>query len=890
MPNNPSNLPDTATFATWFKLAGLDAPVESVENPLPLFRDCLRQGNATLTEHFEDGVSADILISARSWLVDQVLKRAWDRFMGEANDTLSLVAVGGYGRGELMPASDVDLLLLLPDADDGQYNRRIEELLTFLWDIGLEVGHSVRTVRDCVEQSLADITVATNLMEARLLTGSAGLFRRMQASTSPPDVWNSRDFFEVKLEEQRSRHRKYHDTVGRLEPNIKSGPGGLRDIQMIAWVANRHFGTGSLDELVERGFLTPVEFQALIEGRNHLWQIRFALHALTGRGEDRLLFDYQRTLAGRFGFEDDSKRLGVEAFMKQYYRSIMELSRLNEMLLQLFREEILYPEGLGEPVTLNKRFQSRNGFLEVSNPQVFDNYPYALLEMFLLLEENPGLKGVRADTIRLVREHTHLIDKSFRNDIRARSLFMEIIRQPHGITHELRRMNIYGVLAAYLPAFGQIAGLMQYDLFHIYTVDEHILFVVRNLRRFTVPESAGEFPLCTHVIGTLPKPELLYLAGLFHDIAKGRGGDHSELGGKDTREFCLRHDLSIYDTDLVVWLVNQHLLMSTTAQREDISDPYIVNRFAKAVGNTVQLDYLYLLTVADIRATNPELWNDWKDSLLKQLYHNTRRTLLRGLQDPMERSEHIQQVQETAAELLEEPAASYAELWTQLGNDYFLRHLPWQVAHHTRLIKNNPMDNLVDIQSVTERGGTEILIYAADTEGLFSRITAVLSQQGLNVVDAGIITTKDNHILDTFHVLEESGDIVEGERRIDEIQSALLKEINATDRGKWHISRRQPRQYKHFPIKTHINFTLDEHEQRTIMELITADQPGLLSRVGRAFADCEVKLQNAKIATFGARAEDIYCITDKNDQPLSKPEQFECLEKNILKYLDTGTG
>jgi [protein-PII] uridylyltransferase len=433
MLNNPSNLPDTTTFAAWFKLAELDASVESAENPLSLFRDCLRQGNTTLTEHFKDGVSADILISARSWLVDQALKRAWDRFMGEASDSLSLVAVGGYGRGELMPASDVDLLLLLPDADDGQYNRRIEELLTFLWDIGLEVGHSVRTVQDCVEQSLADITVATNLMEARLLAGSAGLFRRMQTSTSPPDVWNSRDFFEVKLEEQRARHRKYHDSASNLEPNIKGGPGGLRDIQMIAWVANRHFGTGSLDELVERGFLTPAEYQTLIEGRNHLWQIRFALHALTGRGEDRLLFDYQRTLASTFGFEDDSKRLGVEAFMKQYYCTIMELNRLNEMLLQLFHEEILYPEGLGEAVILNRRFQSRNGFLEVSDTRVFKNYPYALLEMFLLLEENPGLKGVRADTIRLVREHTHLIDKGFRNDIRSRSLFMEMLPQPvHG--------------------------------------------------------------------------------------------------------------------------------------------------------------------------------------------------------------------------------------------------------------------------------------------------------------------------------------------------------------------------------------------------------------------------------------------------------------------------
>jgi [protein-PII] uridylyltransferase len=887
MPNNPPNTQDNATFASWFNLAALDAATGTTENPLPLFRDCLRRGNATLIEHFADGVSADILISARSWLVDQVLMRAWNRFTGKAYNTLALVAVGGYGRGELMPGSDVDLLLLLPDADNGQYNQVIEDLLTFLWDIGLEVGHSVRTVKDCVEQSLADITVVTNLMEARLLSGSAELFRRMQEGTGPSQIWNSRDFFEVKLEEQHTRHRKYHDTSSKLEPNIKGGPGGLRDIQMIAWVANRHFGTDSLDELVERSFLTPKEYQTLIEGRNHLWQIRFALHALTGRGEDRLLFDYQRTLASTFGFEDDSNRLGVEAFMKQYYRTIMELKRLNEMLLQLFHEEILHPEGPGEPVTLNNRFQSRNDFLEVSNPHVFRHYPFALLEIFLLLEENRDLKGVRADTIRLVRGHTHLIDEEFRRDIRSRSLFMEILRQPHGLTHELRRMNIYGVLAAYLPAFGRIVGLMQYDLFHIYTVDEHILFVVRNLRRFTLPELAHEFPLCHHVIGTLPKPELLYLAGLLHDIAKGRGGDHSELGGEVAREFCLQHDLSNYDTDLVVWLVNQHLLMSSTAQREDISDPYVVNRFAKAVGNTVQLDYLYLLTVADIRGTNPELWNSWKDSLLKQLYHNTRRALQRGLQDPMERSEHIQQVQETAAELLKEPAASYAELWTQLGDEYFLRHLPWQVAHHTRLIKNNPSDNLVDIQSIPERGGTEILIYATDTRGLFSRITAVLDQQGLNVVDAGIITTRDNHILDTFHVLEESGGMVSGDLRINEIQTALLKEIDSTGRDEWHISRRPPRQYKHFPIKTHIYFKLDEHDQRTVMELITADRPGLLSRVGRAFADCEVKLLNAKIVTLGSRAEDVYFITDHNDQPLSKPEQFECLEKTLRKYLDT---
>ncbi|MGB5441094.1 MAG: [protein-PII] uridylyltransferase [Gammaproteobacteria bacterium] len=889
MPNNLSELPAAATFPAWFGLAALDAGLASGDKPLPLFRECLQEGNTTLIRHFEDATSADLLISARSWLVDQVLMRTWERFMGSAGDSLALVAVGGYGRGELMPGSDIDLQILLPDGDSGQHNPAIEALVTFLWDIGLEVGHSVRTIEDCIEQSLADITVATNLMEARLLAGSAELFQRMQQSTSPPDVWNSRDFFEVKLEEQRTRHHRFHDTAAKLEPNVKEGPGGLRDIQMIAWIAKRHLGTGLLDELVEHGCLTTEEYQSLVAGRNYLWQIRFALHALTGRGEDRLMFDYQRTLAKTFGFEDNDTRLGVEAFMKQYYCTIMELKRLNEMLMQMFHEKILYPEGPGQPRILNRRFQSRNNFLEVSDPQVFRHYPFALLEMFLLLEQNPELEGVRADTIRLIREHIYLIDEKFRSDIRCRSLFMEIIRQPHGITRELRRMNSYGVLAAYLPAFNHIVGLMQYDLFHIYTVDEHILFVVRNLRRFINPEYAYEFPLCHHVIGTLPKPELLCLAGLFHDIAKGRGGDHSNLGGAYARDFCQRHDLSNYDTELVVWLVNQHLLMSSTAQREDISDPLVVNRFAKVVDNPVRLDYLYLLTVADIRATNPELWNSWKDSLLKQLYHNTRGAIQLGLKDPVERSEYIRQNQEAAAVLLHEPAESYAELWKQLGDEYFFRSLPWQIAHHTRLITHNPGDNLVELQSIAERGGTEVFIYAVHADDLFSRVTAVLNQQGLNVVSAVIISTKDGHILATFHVLEESGDMVEGRLRTSEIETALLREINTTTRGEWHISRRTPRQYRHFPIKTHISFKTDEHDQHTIMELITADRPGLLSLVGRAFAECKIKLLNARIVTFGSRAEDIYYITDQNDRPLGKPEQFERLEQAITKHLEART-
>jgi [protein-PII] uridylyltransferase len=882
-------------YESWFGTFALDAGLAAGESPLPLFRQFLNQSHAALKQKFEHGIGAPLLIKARSWLVDRLLIRAWRRFMAEDGQTAALVAVGGYGRSELMPGSDIDLLVLLPDTAHERLNPKLEALLVFLWDIGLEVGHSVRSVGDCIEQSLADVTVATNLMEARLLAGSEDLYARMHASVSPDRIWNSRDFFETKRREQRNRHRKYHDTAYKLEPNVKESPGGLRDIQMIAWVANRHFGTASLEDLVKRGFLTQAEYDVLVEGRNLLWEIRFALHILTGRGEDRLLFDYQRTIAEQFGYRDEDDQLGVEIFMKQYYRTVMDLSRLNEMLLQLFQEEILFTDVPAEIIPLNKRFQARNGFIGIAHSGVFVNYPFALLEIFLLLEQNPHLKGVRADTIRAIRAHRHLIDDKFRNDIRSRSLFMEILRQPHGVTHGLRRMNVYGVLAAYLPAFGRIVGLMQYDLFHIYTVDEHILFVVRNLRRFTVPRLANEFPLCSHIIATLPKPELLYLAGLFHDIAKGRKGDHSDLGSAEAREFCVRHHLSDYDTDLLEWLVARHLLMSATAQREDISDPAVINRFARTVGDPVRLDYLYLLTVADIRATNPELWTTWKDALLRQLYYNTRRALQRGLQDPLERSEHIQQIQSEARRLLASITADAGRrdaIWETLGEEYFLRHTSDQVAWHTQLIEESAAGEncIVAIQPSTERGSTEVFIYAKVMDELFTLITAVLDQLGLNVVDAGIITTRDGHVLNTFHLLEASGQPVESDRRTEEIRAALVDEITRGDRRVWHVSRRTPHRYKHFPIKTHIAFKPDELDHRTVMELITPDHPGLLSQVGRAFTECGVRLLNAKIATLGSRAEDIFYITDRNNQPLEDSQQYECLEKSLRKHLGADAG
>jgi len=609
-----------------------DATLAQANNPVAVMRDALKTAQQQIKDAFLHGTPVAELVHRRAQIIDDLLRNIWRQTMPGDNHDIALVAVGGYGRGELHPGSDIDLQILVRPEGRDALRAPIEKFVIYLWDVGLEMGHSVRTVAECAEEAAKDITVVTNLMECRWLAGSTALFEAMRTAVGPDHIWPSPRFFQAKLLEQVSRHHKYHDTAYNLEPNIKEGPGGLRDIQIIAWVAKRHFGAKALDELVQHHFLTTAEYDALAEGQDFLWRIRFVLHSLTGRREDSLLFDYQRTLAEQFGYRDGGPSLAVEQFMKRYYRTVMELSRLNEMLLQLFEEAILYVSDPGVPTVINKRFQSRKGFIEVRDEGVFRRYPFAMLEMFLLLQQHPDLKGVRATTIRLLRNHTHLIDDKFRNDLRHRSLFMEILRQPQGVTEQLKRMNRYGVLAAYLPAFGHIVGMMQYDLFHVYTVDEHTLTVVRNLRRFSHTEFAREFPLCSEIMQNhIPKPEILTLAALFHDIAKGRGGDHSELGEQESLDFCLHHGMSLYDARLVAWLVRNHLIMSMTSQRKDISDPEIITEFAMTVRSPQHLNYLYLLTVADIRGTNPDLWNSWKDTLLLELYTATMRVLRRGL-------------------------------------------------------------------------------------------------------------------------------------------------------------------------------------------------------------------------------------------------------------------
>ncbi|HHA18877.1 MAG TPA: [protein-PII] uridylyltransferase, partial [Methylophaga sp.] len=666
---------------------------------------------------------------------------------------------------------------------------------------------------------------------------------------SPEHLWPTKDFTEAKIEEKNKRYLKFNETAYNLEPNIKEGPGGLRDIQIIGWVAKRHFNVDSLKELVGHNFLTHQEYEQLEQGQNFLWKIRFALHILCKRHEERLLFDHQRELAEQFGYSDAEGQLAVEQFMGEYYQTVMELERLNEMLLQYFQEVLIYDDTASRPEKINRRFISYKGYIAAANKDIFKHYPFALLEIFLLLCQNPHLKGVRASTIRLIRAHSYLIDMSFRDDLRCRALFMEIMRQPFGITHEMRRMNRYGILAAYIPAFKQIVGQMQHDLYHAYTVDEHTLKVLRNSRRLFVEKHKDELPLASHIAKTLAKPELLYLAALFHDIAKGRGGQHEVFGAIDAEQFCLLHNLSHNDTRLVTWLVRNHLIMSMTAQRKDINDPAIIHEFALLVGDIDHLDYLYLLTTSDIRATSPKVWNSWKASLLSQLYDYTKHALHQGLESPQQQEELINHNKQIALKDLTTLQCSKEDvltLWKTLPDDYFIKlqaeEITWQTQAIVETEINDKNKPLVKIKIDEQRGATEIFIHTMPKNCVFAIVTSTLSQLVLDVIEAQTITSDKGYAFHTYFILEEDGSIVRDADRIHKIQLALEEKLSSENFSLPVGSQRLSRTQKQFSLQTNVQFDEDLANNQTIMTIEAANRPAMLSHIGQALIECRVLL------------------------------------------------
>ncbi len=868
--------------------------ISGAERLVPAFRETLNTARTRLREFHEQGATSPDVVHYHAWLVDQLLHFAWGchAHLLDPKIKVALVAVGGYGRGELHPCSDVDLMLLI---DRGKYDRVrgfSESLLSFLWDIGLEVGHSVRSVKDCVREAKQDITVATNIMESRLLEGDPELLQTMLEKTSARKIWPPAAFYNAKIAEQRARHQKFDETAYNLEPNVKDGPGGLRDIHTIAWVVQRRYGVNDLKDLIEIGFLTEEEHRQLIRGRNFLWKLRNGLHFVAGRREDRLLFDHQRALATQYGYQDRDGHLAVEQLMKRYYRTVKELRLLNEILLQHYEEEN-NAEPIADIRPINRRFRSFNGYLETVSASVFERSPFAMLEMFLLLEQNPELKGVRAGTIRQLRANLHRINQGFRDDIRCRSLFMEIMRQPQGITHALRKMNAYGVLGAYIPAFGRIVGQMQHDLFHVYTVDAHSLFVVRNLRRLATFEHRHEFPLASRLITQLFKPERLYLAGLFHDIAKGRGGDHSELGAQEAAEFCQQHDMSDYDTRFIAWLVRNHLLMSFTAQRQDISDPEVLLRFAEKVGDQEHLNNLYLLTVADIRGTSPHVWNAWKGRLLEELYVATTRVFRRGHGEPLHIKDRIADFKKEALKRIDQHALTEERIrryWGSFSDDYFLRHDTQSLVWHVNEIASTAA---IDLPLVAARHDPQLeanvfLIYAPDSEPLLSTVTGGFERMNLNIVDARLHHSASGFALYTFVALEEHTTEAYDADHLDALKTRLRTLIMNPRAEQEPRPVRLSRTMKHFPIETRVTFTDSPRGTHTVMEVVAQDQPGLLHRVARCLWQCKVRLVTAKIATLGERAEDVFFITDRDGNPVDDPQQRDCLQNRIHEALAIG--
>ena len=860
-----------------------------------LIKKIILEKEEELGQKFNPDKNVDHLLIEKAEFIDQILSHCWKHLLKKQAIHLALCATGGYGRNELFPNSDIDILILLESSDTSQYQDELSDFCNFLWDIGLKPGQSVRTIAECTQAAIEDQTIMTNLLEIRLITGNQTLFSDLTKQISTNNIWPSNKFFAAKMQEQEQRYIKFHDTAYNLEPNIKEGPGGLRDLQNIAWVYKRHYNSSDPTDLIKYAFLSQAEYDSLIAARNILWRIRFALHTLTQRSEDRLLFDYQRNLAVQFGFIDKNDNPDVEQFMQYYFKTVMELERMNEMLLQLFNEKFYETAQTKELIPVNKHFVSINGYLEIKKQETFNEYPIALLEAFLLLQQNPSLKGIRASTIRSIRKNLHLIDNEFRNNSKANKLFLAILKSQRGLTHQLRQMNRYGILAAYLPSFANIVARMQYDLFHIYTVDAHTLFVIRNLRRFALDKHKDELPFCNSVFLRISKPEILSIAALFHDIAKGLGGDHSVLGQDIARQFCTQHGLSKHDTKLVTWLIGNHLLMSMTAQRKDISDPTVIHKFALQMGSIEYLNHLYLLTVADIRATNPKLWNSWKDSLLSELYKVTHSALHRGLQNPIARSERLYENKQEAKNALLGLGISESTIhktWNQIGDDYFLRYSVDEIAWHTIAIASTAKDELplVILRPQNQRGSVEVFVYAKNKNNIFSLSADTLDHLGLTILDARIVTINisktEQYVLNSFQVLEQSGEPIKDLDRELKICKTLQNNLLNLEVKEQRNIHRQSRQAKHFPISSKVHFHKDPLSRYTIIELITTDHAGLLASIGRVFIDLGIQLHDAKITTIGSRVEDMFYVTDFQLKPITDEHSLDNIRKHMISTVE----
>ncbi len=836
------------------------------ENDAKVWRENLKRDQALLRDEYFQQKNSHKLLKQQSRLVDAVLQQIWLNF--NLCELASLVAVGGYGRGELFPYSDVDLLILLPNKPDTELNARIERVVGLFWDIGLAVGHSVRNLDECITEAKKDVTIQTNLLESRLVIGHPSLFASFQTQIS--SAMDVGAFFKAKIHEQDQRYARFDDTAYNLEPNIKESPGGLRDLQVVLWILRSLNLGGDWKSLVKRGLISQSELRQISKHEQHLQMLRIRLHYMAKRREDRLIFDLQNELAEDLGFVNTKRHRASEQLMRDYYKSAKAVSLFNEVLLKLLKELAL-PEAM-QIKPINARFESYNGLLSAKSNTLLQRNPSCIFEMFLLLQRHPELTGFSATLLRTLQRVKNLVNRDFRQDPKNKSLFIEILRQPNGVSETLKRMNRYGVLGNYIPAFGRIVGQMQHDLFHVYTVDEHILHVLTNLERFSIKTFSHEFPLCSKLFAAFESPHLLYLGALFHDIAKGRGGDHSQLGTSDAKRFCKLHGLSKKDGELVAWMVSMHLTMSSTAQKSDLSNPKVIENFSLSMKDERHLTALYMLTVADIRGTSPKVWNAWKAKLLETLFLSAQRLLNGNYGGTID--ELIARKSQAQATLrhysILEP--SYQQLWNNLGEQYFLRNTSQEIAWHSRLLLAhiNTTEPIVRARLSPAGDGIQVMIYTPDRDDLFACICSFFERIGYTILEAKIHTSKNAYALDSFLVLDQSDKSVSYRDLLNYIEYELSNSLRANAPPTAPIKGRLSRQVKHMPISSNIAIESIPDTNNHKLEIVSGDRPGLLSIIANTFLAHEVHIQTAKINTLGKRAEDVFLISGKDGEKLDE--------------------
>lgn len=864
-------------------------------SPIPVVKPLLANIQQEAYAYFRATLDANTLVRHRASLIDKLLACLWCH-QGLPEKDLTLVAVGGYGRGELHPFSDIDVLLLCRDENAiNTYAEQLQSFITLMWDIKLDVGHSVRTLAECVTEAEKDLTIITNMMESRTLAGDRTLHGELVKATTPEHIWPAQSFFTAKWQELQDRHKKHNDSEYNLEPNVKNSPGALRDIQTITWVTMRYFGEGSLNALEERGFLTDFERERLQRSLDFLWQVRYALHMLAGREEDRLLFDLQREIATLLGFQDDKQMLGVERFMSRFYRNQLATNELSDLLLLHFNEDFMKCDKANTHEELNEHFALCNGYLQLKDPDLFKKEPAWLLNVFYLMTQTPQAKGIHSDTIRALRDHRHLIDDDFRQNTEHNRIFMKLMCNRSRVVRELTRMMRYGILGRYIPEFGSIIGMMEHDLFHIYTVDEHSFRMMRFLRHLRFSQEREQFPIASSLIHRVQKKEVLYLTALLHDSGKSLEGDHTANGGEIAKAFCRQHNLRPTDSHMVAWLCGNHLLMSQASQRLDLNNPEDIHQFALEVGDQHHLEMLYLISIADIVSTNPKAWTSWRAEQMRDLYRNTQVALRRGLGNPLNKEDWIEEIQQEALKQLIAKGLTedqVRDIWGTPGDDYFLRegidNIVWQTLEiHSHGDSSRP---LVSIRQTSDRqfeGATQIFIFMKDQLNLFAATTATLDQLNLNIQDARIMTSETEHnAVDTYIVLDEDNQPIDDPQRIEQIRNTLIEALAHPEEYSTIIQRRTPRMLKQFQVETQVFMSNDPVMQRTVLEVVAADRPGLLARMGAIFAEFGTQMQGAKILTEGERVSDIFFILNEQGLPFSDVEQCQRLQQAIIEGLD----